>query len=483
MKQRLLIGIVLVLIVATMIGLNAASYVQEVTKPDSESSPNRSTYNAGSTGTKAYFHLLSETGRRVSRWQSPTSDLNQTGKEKPSVFVLIGPLRRPFEENEPEELLRWVMEGGRLVVVDRDPNKTLLATTSEWLLDITKRNEFQETGVDPADRFQMTNGATAARPLLLATLSAGVNAIQPSRFASSIEFERIENVRLPAVVPDAEADEEETSATPTPTQTPIDFLAPPPPPAPKPTEVPIETSDDGIDTGTAEIEKPWLKAPITHFASDGASLAVEVPYGGGKIIFVTDPFIVANGGIATADNARFAMNLVDVDGTIAFDEFHHGFGSGKNRMIEYFAGTPVVAIFLQLCLLVGLVFYSQSRRFARAVPEPEPDRLSKLEYVGAMAELQRRTRAYDLAIENIYTDFRLRASRLLGVDPANANRHELAKRIAERVKRSENEIDELFRECEDVSFGGPADQKSTVRLARELRELESELRLGRGGRA
>ncbi len=481
MKQRLLIGTVLVLIVAMMIGLNAASYVQEATKPDTESSPNRSTYNAGSTGTKAYFQLLSETGRRVSRWQSPTSDLNHADKEKPSVFVLIGPLRREFEENEPEELLRWVMEGGRLVVIDRDPNKAFLATTSEWLLNITKRNEYQDTGVDPADRLQMTNGTTAARPLLLATLSSNVNAIQPSKFASSIEFKRIESVRLPAVVPDADADEEESYETPSPTQTPTDFSAPSP--APKPTEVPVDPADSGIETGTAAIQKPWPKAPITHFAADGANLAVEVPYGGGKIMFVSDPFLVANGGIAMADNARFAMNLVDVDGPIVFDEFHHGFGSGKNRMIEYFAGTPVVAIFLQLCLLVALVFFSQSRRFARPVPEPEPDRLSKLEYVGAMAELQRRTRAYDLALENIYTDIRLRASRLLGVDPATVNRRELAKRIADRVKRPENEIDELFRQCEDISFGGPADQKTTVRLVGQLRDLESVLRLGRGGRA
>lgn len=480
MKQRLLIGTVLALIVATMIGLNAASYVQEVTKPDTESSPNRSTYNSGSTGTKAYFQLLSETGRRVSRWQSLTSNLNLAGKEKPSVFVLIGPLQREFEENEPEELLRWVMEGGRLVVIDRDPNKTLLATTSNWLLSVTKRNEFQETGVDPADRVKMTNGANASRPLLLAALTSGVNAIQPSQFASSIEFKRIENVKLPDVVSNEEVDEEDTNARPTATQTPIDFSAPP---ASKPTEPPVDPTDDGIDTGTVDIEPLWLKAPVAHFESDGANLAVEVPYGGGKIIFVSDPFIVANSGIATADNARFATNLVDGDGPIAFDEFHHGFGSGKNRLIEYFAGTPVVAIFLQLCLLVALVFYSQSRRFARPMPEPEPDRLSKLEYVGAMAELQRRTRAYDLAVENIYTDIRLRASRLLGVDPATVNRRELAKRIAERVKRPEQEIDDLFRQCEDVSFGGPADQKTTVRLVGELRELESELRLGRGGRA
>jgi hypothetical protein len=45
-------------------------------------------------------------------------------------------------------------------------------------------------------------------------------------------------------------------------------------------------------------------------------------------------------------------------------------------------------------------------RFARALPANEPNRLFKLEYVSAMAELQRRTKVYDLAIENIYNEFR-----------------------------------------------------------------------------
>jgi hypothetical protein len=59
-------------------------------------------------------------------------------------------------------------------------------------------------------------------------------------------------------------------------------------------------------------------------------------------------------------------------------------------------------------LLIGLIFFSQSRRFARPLPPDEPNRLSKLEYVAAMAQLQQTTKGYDLAIENIYTDFRRR---------------------------------------------------------------------------
>ena len=153
-----------------------------------------------------------------------------------------------------------------------------------------------------------------------------------------------------------------------------------------------------------------------------------------RIVFVTDPYIVSNAGIAIADNAQLGINLVATNGGIvAFDEYHQGYGIDNNRFIQFFAGTPVVAIFIQAVVLIGFVFYSQSRRFARPVPEAEPDRLSKLEYVAAMAELQSRTRAYDLAIENIYNEFRRRAARLFGLEIHQATSRELAIRIAERV--------------------------------------------------
>jgi hypothetical protein len=197
---------------------------------------------------------------------------------------------------------------------------------------------------------------------------------------------------------------------------------------------------------------------------------------------LSDPFVVSNGGILMADNAQLAINLVDTGGLIAFDEYHQGFGAGKNQIVEYFSGTPVIAIFFQLCALAVFVFYSRSRRFARPVPEPEPDRLSKLEYIAAMAELQRRTRAYDLALENIYSDFRRRVAKLFGVDNQLTPRREIAVRIAERTKRDPNEIEVFMQKCEDIAHGEPSSNKETLRLVGEIRELESELRLTRGGR-
>jgi hypothetical protein len=441
--------------------------------------------------------LLSETGRNAVRWQEPTTSLNADSDSKPGVFVLMGPHRRKFDDHEANELLTWVATGGRLVIIDRDPPKDLLATTSSWRIEFRQRNEMTIAGVDPSDKNQMTSGTNAARSVQVSTLTAGVNAIQSSRFASAISFVRFGNVELrptPQDREDGEAFEEDQSGTPEAKPTPIDFFinAPPPPADPSPTATVAKPGDEdetfsiesgnNIDTGTAVSEAAWFKAPIAHFANDTATFVADVPYGEGRIIFLSDPFVVSNGGILMADNAQLAINLVDTGGLIAFDEYHQGLGAGKNQIVEYFSGTPVIAIFFQLCAIAVFVFYSRSRRFARPVPEPEPDRLSKLEYIAAMAELQRRTRAYDLALENIYSDFRRRVAKLFGVDNQLTPRREIAVRIAERTKRDPNEIEVFMQKCEDIAHGEPSSNKETLRLVGEIRELESELRLTRGGR-
>ncbi len=467
MKQKLLIFGALFLIIAAMILLNAATYVQKPTMPDTEESANRSSFNAGSTGTKALYQLLAESGSDVSRWQEDASKLGTFGEGgRPAVFVMAGPFRRTVTEPESIAILDWVASGGRLVLIDRQPVQSLLATTSSWSISIDRRNEYQEIGVDPADVRQMTKDSAAVRPNSVTSANLGVNAVQLSRFGSLIVLRRRPEHELPEVYTgdatdnDIPGDEDYVSVPPKPEGSPAVEQEPPP-------------------LVKEPIPAAWLKGPIVHLSDTEGVVAAELPYGAGRIFLIADPYIVANGGISNADNVRFALNVIDSGGLIAFDEYHHGFGSGQNKMVEYFSGTPIVAIFLQIGMIVALVFFSQSRRFGRPVPEPEPDRLSKLEYVSAIAELQRRTRAYDLALENIYGDLRRRAARLFGVDATTTSRRELAERIAERIGSDIDEIDGFLAECEAAIHGGRINEKRAIMLVARIREIESRLSLMR----
>ncbi len=507
MKQKLFISLFLILLVGVLAGLNAVSYVQKEKTPDNEVIPNRSSFNSGATGTQALYTLLSETGRKVIRWQKTTAELPNNGKSTPNVFVVIGVVRKKFTEKETDDLLRWVASGGHLVLIDREPPEALVTTTANWQIKFEPQNPYGILTADPSDQKQMIGEDAAFKPVQPTVFTGSVNAVQPSQFASSIGFERFVEDK---VAPERRSGNETGTAPP-----------PPPKIAPTPTED-IEDSDtesgpitqfDAAPAGNRRdlrvskkedqlyvvpsptpveldaitgdtIESPSQNAPVIHLASGDKNLLVDAPYGEGRITFLADPYIVSNGGISLVDNAQLAINILAAgDGVVAFDEYHQGYGANKNEFLKFFEGTPIVAMFFQAVVLIGLVFYSQSRRFARPVSEPEPDRLSKLEYVSAMAELQERASAYDLAIENIYSDFRRRAARLLGADNLSVKYDELAKLIAERTGLAAGDVAAILYKCEDIIRGEPTGKREVLKLSGEVRLLETKLGLHRSVKA
>ena len=93
-----------------------------------------------------------------------------------------------------------------------------------------------------------------------------------------------------------------------------------------------------------------------------------------------------------------------------------------------------------------------------------------------MAELQERSRAFDLAIENIYTRLRRVLARHAGVN-YNSSRSEIAARIAERSTIDRQKLETLMRQCEDAINGEPINWRQTIDVVRRLREVERDLGL------
>jgi hypothetical protein len=495
MKQKLFIILGLAVLIVVLIGLNAVSYTQKEKESDSEAYPNRSTYNFGSTGTRAFFELLTETGRKTVRWQGTPADLLPESKNKPSTLVIIGKTRKEITDEDATQILQWVSQGGKLVLIDREPPPNLVKTTANW--KILFNTDFQQPyfTTDASDQKQMTNGIKAAKPAQPTVYTKSVNGVQTSVFATSVNFEHLsdEEVVNKKVSRPAKPASFPTSSKATPNDNSTRgtgdqgfarssnaFVKEPEITVKTPTPKPVVKVQSPAKTD-GKYETVALTAPVLHVNADGRNLLVDVPYGSGQIVFLSDPYIVANGGINLVDNLQLAINIVaSRDGIIAFDEYHQGFGADTNRFFQFFAGTPVIPIFLQIALLILLIFFSQSRRFARAVPAPEPNRLSKLEYVSAMAELQQRTKGFDLAIENIYTDFRRRVSRLVGVDALTTRRYDLALLIVERLPdENADELEQLMQRCEDVMHGDASNKKEVLRLTTRLREIESKLGLQR----
>jgi Domain of unknown function (DUF4350) len=463
MRERLLIFLSLVVLVVVLVGINAASYVHTDKLRDIEGKPNRSTYNTGSTGTRALYDLLAETGRKPARWTDPPQALLTAGEGKaPAVFVVIGALRQDYTDEETQELLTWVSGGGRLVIIDRRPPENLIKTTSNWLIKIWTTEE-PALSTDPSIQNQMTIGVEAAKPAQPTVFTSNVTAVQPSRFASSIMLEYAPDKKDIIAAP-KKAGPHRNNGTPAPGPQGRNTAAVPEKPPP-------------------DVPRAVLFAPVAEMTNKDKVLLAAFPYGEGQIVFLSDPYVVSNAGLGLVDNAQLAVNMVSTgwNGTIAFDEFHQGYGPNTSRFVSYFSGTPLVAMSLQIAVLIGLILWSGGRRFARPLPAAGPNRLSKLEYVGAMAELQRRTKAYDLAIENIYGEFRRRVARLAGVDNFTTSRHDIAKLIAERVRLKTEEIETLMRDCENAAQGSDASKQEVLSLTSRLRELEAKLGIKRKG--
>jgi hypothetical protein len=449
MQQRFVIILMFVLAVVILIAINSLAYVQEEDKQDSETAPNRSSYNAGATGTRAFYDLLNESGYKVTRWREPPEKLLGSAGEKVGTFVIVGRPAISFEENEAKSLLLWVEDGGRLVIIDRRPDEFLLPHSGEWTVT-TEFIDYPGFGVDPADQQQMTEGVKAIRPSQPTLLTRAVESVMSSRYYSAIKFFR------------ASKDGSKDSANASVFRD-SDEENPPPHSSGYSSERP----------GDSTISP----APAVHLAAGDKALLIDYPHGHGRIVVLSDPFIVANDGINLHDNLQLAINLVTTkDALIAFDEFHQGRGNTHNAFVNYFSGTPVLAIGGQIVLLIVLMLWTRGRRFARPLPLPRVDRRSTLEFVASMAELQQRARAFDLAIENIYGRTRRVLARYAGVD-YNTSRAEIAARVASRSSLEAHRLETLMRQSEEAINGAPISERQSIQLVKRLREVESALGL------
>jgi hypothetical protein len=469
MRQRLGIIITIVLAIGILIAINSAAYVSEEEQQDSELSPNRSSYNAGATGTRALYDFLSESGYKVMRWRDTPERLVGDSGKNVRTFVIIGRPRVSVDEEEARSLLRWVERGGRLVIIDRKPEDSLLPPSGEWKVT-TEFLDFPGFGVDPAHPEQMTEGVKPAHPVQPTLLTREVEAVMPSRFFSSIKFFASKETKKQSnqgstqsggAGPGGGVDEDFEGG-----------VDEPPPPA-----------DSGTGPGPgpaitiADSTRSASPAPVVHLSAAGTVLLLDYSHGRGRIVLLSDPFIVANSGIALKDNLQLAINLLAApEGLTAFDEFHQGRGIARNAFVGYFAGTPVLAICGQIALLIILVLWTRGRRFARPLPLPQVDRRSSLEFVASMAELQQRARAFDLAIENIYSRTRRVLTRYAGVD-YNTPRAEIATRVAARSTLSAHQVETLMRQSEDAINGGGISERQSIQLVKRLREMESALGL------
>lgn len=430
MRQRLTIILTFAVIIGLLALVSSIRYVKKEKEQDFEFAPNRSTYHSGPTGVRAFFDFLHESGYKVIRWRDQPQKLLTESGNQIKTFVVVGQTRVRFTEAEWEALTKWVAAGGCYVIIDRHPlSEEKARAKTNWDI-IARQLEFPAFDINPANVKQMTEEVVALQPVQPTVFTHNIQSVLPSRFASRM-----------TVVPPEEVQPQDDDAPPF-----------------------AETAGNS-------------PAPVIHIADGKGALLIDYKYGSGSIVLLSDPYIVSNSGIKLNDNLQLALNILTArEGLIAFDEYHQGRGPIQNSFAGYFAGTPVLLIAGQVGLIVLLVLWTRGKRFGRPLPLRQVDRRSSLEFVASMAELQQRARAFDLAIENIYSRMRRVLARHAGVD-YNSPRSEIASRIASRGTIDANRLETLMRECEEVINGRPCTWRESIDLVRRLREVERDLGL------
>jgi hypothetical protein len=156
-------------------------------------------------------------------------------------------------------------------------------------------------------------------------------------------------------------------------------------------------------------------------ASDGrTTIAAAVREGRGTFYVLASlgPFLAA--GLGQADNARvalaFAHDAIAQGGTVAFDEYHHGFHPSADVLVLMQSTWPGRA--LVFAVVAGFLYLVLSgRRLGPPVPlDPRPAR-SSLEYIRGFAGLVRRSGRGEIARRRLRRDLRGGLARALGLDP------------------------------------------------------------------
>lgn len=449
--MRRYFGIILIglIVLAVLLALSAAGKVEFDRPQESELRPIRSSYSTGPTGTRAFYQLLEESRRPISRWRENYRSLNE--KAQGALLIIIGPFQHE-KMLSPEEiplLQGWIAGGGNALIISRYP----MAQFGDPVIhaQITAQNPPWDSPPE-----ELTDSRSDEFIVQPTALTKGLKGLALSRLAARMKFYPPE--------PGKSENGGETTVAPE--------VSPTPPPS-------VSTiSDDDDDDEMLE-----LYAPVIHLGDKDGAILADFDYGDGRVVFLSDPFVIANNGIARGSNLELVLNLIDslsegennTARRILFDEYHHGYRDGGNPLVDYFRGTPMPWMFGQGVLLGLLILYTFAKRFARPLPLARVDRHSPLEFVSSMANLQRVAQARDLAIENIYFRFKTHLCRRLGLSSRASVEEVVASLRRQRLPVSEMDIRQALSSGEMVLKGEPIDDWHLVKLVARMRRILAQI--------
>ena len=238
---------------------------------------------------------------------------------------------------------------------------------------------------------------------------------------------------------------------------------------------------DGVATLAVRSSQRLLlakNAPYTVLARDAdGPIAIEKPFGKGRVILIANRYGATNAGLAQADNAVLLVNIARQTAAashraVRFDKYHHGIGfeeRSADKKDDVWNSTPLpwrLAIF-HLAAVGLLLVYNGNRRFGPARVTPVVTLRASTDYVNSMARLYRRAGASDIAIETLYTRFARDLRRALDV-PNDAGIALVSRIAQQRFGLVAAGLDGLLQRGEAVLAGQRLTEEDMLHLARQI---------------
>ncbi len=343
----------------------------------------RSSFATDSGGWKAFYRLLEKRQNRVRRFQRRPKEWPATAGVVVTGPYSIGGAVGQWAESEPRDALRWVSEGGVLIAftdATDDLTEALGVRTSEKApIKVPAQDLFLKK---TETKEEWDEEAPTLKP----------RTFHPGPDGSSLTVEQ------PAL-----------------------FL-------------------EGVSKLNVPGKKRFTAGPedSIRLVADNLPVVLAIPSGDGLILAVSDAGIPDNSHLAKADNARFVVQMAEAyttkkRPTILFDEYHQGYRDADTFWTAI--GRPGQLAFWQIAGLCLLMAYSASRRFGLTRPVDTPSRVSS-EYVSSLADLYRRARAADAALDSVHRIFWRDMCRAAGMG-TDALLPEVALRVAGQTTASD----------------------------------------------
>ena len=406
------------LIIASILGLTllaalTVAHRQRLT----QLSPAPSTFNASPCGLKAAYAMLERLHRPAERWQHPWTKL--TGRSRLLIYAEASPFEYfsvpraiPPTKEECDALARWIARGNALLLY-ANPDTDFRSELAPLLMKLG----FFEASTNHVHRadHRPSSDEFFERP---SRESLTLPSVMPTTFTRGVR--QLQVARNSGLRPERGA------------------------------YVPLAAGED------RNVQALWLS------------------HDRGQVLMFSSASFIDNEFIKQQDNLALLISALREfagDDAILFDEYHHGYS--QEFAMHDFLRLPIVKFAAaQLGLLVGLLIWSQWRRFGEPISLAHDTRRSVMEYAVSLGDLYARAETQLETLEYLFGNLRREMIDRHGLR-AGATVAEIGARLDGAPRQS---WEALAADCERHLQSRALTRLQFARLARHIQEFRRQLR-------